>query len=158
MHEEFNENFTDTDEPDTQNMQINVSGFVDGQRFHAANSIYAGLTDVAPQLPLKDQDKLCNIDNDIQIFSNPLSLPTEPSSRQKQQQNQQTAVILPVPHQDHGDQKPNKTFVYPSDQSLQSIRTIVGANVHSNSYVQPKVLEAADDDLLPQTERSCVDA
>lgn len=80
---DFNENFSDTDEPVSQNMQINVSGYVDGQRFNAPNSISAGLADCALNLPLKDQDRLCNIDNDIQIFSNPLSLPTEPSSRQK---------------------------------------------------------------------------
>lgn len=53
--------------------------------------------------------------------------------------------------------RPYKTFVHPADQSLSSYRTIAGANAYSNSYVQPKVLEAADDDFLPQTERSCAD-
>ena len=86
--EVFNENFTDTDEQASQNMQINVSGFVEGYRLPVANSKIPGTAESAPELPLRDQDKFCNIDNDIQIFSNPLSLPTEPSSRQKQQQNQ----------------------------------------------------------------------
>lgn len=45
-------------------------------------------------------------------------------------------------------------MLYPADQSMQSYRTIAGASVYSNSYVQPKVLEAVDDDFLPQTERS----
>lgn len=40
------------------------------------------------------------------------------------------------------------------DQVLSSYRSISGANVPINSYVQPKVLDAAHEDCLPQTERS----
>lgn len=81
------ENFTDTDEPVSQSMQINTSGYVDGPRFPLANSKTQTNAEFVPGLPLKDEHKFCNIDNDIQIFSNPLSLPTEPSSRQKRQEN-----------------------------------------------------------------------
>lgn len=62
-------------------------------------------------------------------------------------------LLFQVPHQAY-NLRPHKTFLHLADQSMQSYRTIAGASVYSNSYVQPKVLEAVDDDVLPQTERS----